>query len=172
MSGKRALIVIDMQNDYLWNDRKPMFGYDTKALVESVNSTIDRHRQESADIIYIAQVFPNIVTNRMFIGFSIKNTEGAKLFDGLDVVSELYFEKNLPSCYTAKKFKSHMAENNYSEIYLCGLDLCGCVGATAESAVKTGAKVFIEEESTGTRFDRNKASKKRERLEKMGVEFI
>lgn len=172
MSGKRALIVIDMQNDYLWNERRPMFNYNTKALVENVNSTIDRHRQEGADIIYIAQIFPNIVTNRMFIGFSIKNTEGAKLFGGLDVVSELYFEKNFPSCYTAKKFKEHMSNKNYSEIYLCGLDLCGCVGATAESAAKTGAKVYIEDESTGKRFDPNKVSKKRESLEKMGVKFI
>lgn len=172
MSGKRALIVIDMQNDYLWNERKPMFNYNTKSLVENVNSTINRHKQEGTDIIYIAQVFPNIVTNRMFIGFSIKNTEGAKLFGGLDIVSELYFEKNLSSCYTAKKFKEHMSDKNYSEIYLCGLDLCGCVGATAESAVKTGAKVFVEYESTGTRFDSQKVVKRREKLEKMGVKFI
>ena len=29
MSDKNALLVIDMQNDYLWEKRKPMFSYDT-----------------------------------------------------------------------------------------------------------------------------------------------
>ena len=33
---KKALLVIDMQNDYLWDKRKPMFSYDTDKLVENV----------------------------------------------------------------------------------------------------------------------------------------
>ena len=32
MAGKKALIVIDMQNDFLWEKRKAMFSYDTAAL--------------------------------------------------------------------------------------------------------------------------------------------
>lgn len=32
MSNKKALIVVDMQNDYLWNRRKKMFSYNTPEL--------------------------------------------------------------------------------------------------------------------------------------------
>jgi len=35
----KALLVIDMQNDYLWDKRKPMFSYDRDALTGSVNVT-------------------------------------------------------------------------------------------------------------------------------------
>ncbi len=38
MSDKKALIVIDMQNDYLWPERKKKFSYDTDTLVGNVNA--------------------------------------------------------------------------------------------------------------------------------------
>ena len=34
----KALLVIDMQNDYLWSKRKDMFSYDTENLVGTRNS--------------------------------------------------------------------------------------------------------------------------------------
>ena len=102
MAEKKALLVIDMQNDYLWPQRKPMFSYDTAALTGAVNRAAQRFAAEGTDVIYIAQMFPNIITNKWFIGFSIKGTPGAELYSGLDVVSELYFEKNLPDTYSSK----------------------------------------------------------------------
>ena len=40
MAVKKALIVIDMQNDYLWDKRKAKFSYDTKALTTQVNNVL------------------------------------------------------------------------------------------------------------------------------------
>ena len=34
------ILVIDMQNDYLWENRKKKFSYNTKVLVDNVNETI------------------------------------------------------------------------------------------------------------------------------------
>ena len=69
MSDKKALVVIDMQNDYLWDKRKPMFSYDSKNLTDSVNSAIAEYKAKGWDVIYVAQMFPNIITNKWFIGF-------------------------------------------------------------------------------------------------------
>lgn len=172
MSDKKALIVIDMQNDYLWAERKPKFSYNTDTLTSNVNDVIHRYENEGADIIYIGQVFPDIITNRMFIGFSIKGSQGAEQYSGLDIVSKLYFEKNLPNTFTSKPFREYMSQKKYSEITVCGLDLCGCVGATAEGALKTGAKVFLVENSTGCRFSTVKAEKRKKELQSKGVKFI
>ena len=54
---KKALLVIDMQNDYLWSKRKEMFSYDTEKLVGNVNQAIEQYQEEGYDIIYIKQ-FP------------------------------------------------------------------------------------------------------------------
>ncbi len=172
MPDKKALIVIDLQNDYLWKERKSMFSYDTDALLSAVNETIHACLNDGYDIIYIAQMFPNLVTNRMFIGFSIKGTEGAKLYSGLDVVSDLYFEKNLPDTYTAKAFRTFMQEQGYTEVAVCGLDECGCVGATAKGAAKTGVKVSLIERATACRFPADKRRKMRDSLEKLGVKYV
>lgn len=172
MTEKKALVVIDMQNDYLWEKRKAMFSYDTKELVGAVNNAVSSYKDKGYDIIYIAQMFPNIITNKWFIGFSIKGTKGAELYSGMNMVSELYFEKNLPDSYSSKAFREHMQQQGYTEVVLCGLDECGCVGATAKGAAKTGVKVFMLSSCIGSRFPRNKIQKMRNSLASLGVEYI
>lgn len=172
MAEKKALVVIDMQNDYLWAQRKPMFSYDTDALVDAVNQAIAAYQAQGSDIIYIAQMFPNLITNKWFIGFSIKGTAGAELFDKLNIVSDLYFEKNLSDAYSAKAFRTHMQQQGYAEVVLCGLDECGCVGATAKGAAKTGVRVSVIESATGCRFSNAKQQKMRAELRKLNVCYI
>ncbi|MBQ9868288.1 MAG: cysteine hydrolase [Ruminococcus sp.] len=172
MAGKKALIVIDMQNDYLWDKRKAKFSYDTKALTAQVNKAAQEFRAQGGDVIYIAQMFQDLPTNRLFIGFSIRGTQGAQLYSGLDVVSKLYFEKSLPNSFTAKKFREFMQQRGYDEIYVCGIDLCGCVGATALGAAKVCGNVFLLQNATGCRYDGKKQSRKKSALERAGVTFI
>ena len=171
MANKKALLVIDMQNDYLGPKRKAMFSYDSAELTASVNRAIHRYQSEGADILYIAHILPNIATNRWFIGFSIKGTEGAKLYDGLDIVSDLYFEKNLSNTYTAKRFREFMKEKQYDEVAICGLDECGCVGKTALGAAKTGVRVVMLENCIGRRFPQDKVRKMREKIKQRGVQY-
>lgn len=172
MNEEKALVVIDMQNDYLWSQRKPKFSYDTDTLVNAVNQAIAAYQAQGYDIIYIAQMFPNLITNKWFIGFSIKGTAGAELYDGLNIVSDLYFEKNLFDAYSAKAFRAHMQQQGYTEVVLCGLDECGCVGATAKGAAKTGVKVSVLERATGCRFPDAKQQKMRAALRSLNVQYI
>ena len=169
MGEKKALIVIDLQNDYLWDKRKPMFTYDTDKLIGNVNRAIAEYKEKGYDIIYIKHILPKILWGA---GFSIKGTEGAELYGGLDIVSDLCFEKNRSDTYTAKAFREHMEMQGYKEVVLCGLDECGCVGATAKGAVKAGVKVSMLEDCIGRRFPEKKVRKMREQLKAIGVEYI
>ncbi len=171
-NSKKALVVIDMQNDYLWKDRKPMFSYNTDELVSSVNRAIADYQNRGYDILYVEQLFPNIVTNRWFIGFSIKGTPGAELFDGLDVVSDHIFEKNLPNSFTASSFRDHVKREGYSDLVLCGLDECGCVGATAKGALKAGLNVTLLESCIGCRFPDARLQKMRASLRAIGAVYV
>lgn len=40
MADRKALVIIDMQNDFLWDKRKAIFSYNTDELVNSVNNAI------------------------------------------------------------------------------------------------------------------------------------
>ncbi|MBR6483623.1 MAG: cysteine hydrolase [Clostridiales bacterium] len=170
--GKKALIVVDMQNDFLWEKRKKMFNYDTEQLTANVNEAISTYKAEGCDIIYIKQYYQNIATNRLIIGFGIKGTEGAEIYSKINIVSDNIFVKYFPNTYTSKEFCRHMEKEGYDEVILCGVDECGCVGATAKGAVKTGVKVSLLKDCTGCRFPDSKEQKMRENLTKRGVNYI
>ncbi len=169
MEERKALLVIDMQNDYLWEKRKPMFSYDTANLVSKVNKAIYFYKEKGYDIIYIKHILSKLLWG---VGFSIDGTEGADMYSGVDMVSDLCFEKNRSDSYSSKKFRKHMEEQAYSEVALCGLDECGCVGATAKGASKTGVKVSMIENCIGRRFPDVKVQKMRKKLRSLGVEYI
>ncbi|MBP3753888.1 MAG: cysteine hydrolase [Lachnospiraceae bacterium] len=169
MTNTKALLVIDLQKDYLWDKRKKMFTYDTDKLVGDVNRLIVSYKEKEYDVIYIKHILPKLLWG---VGFSIKGTEGAELYEGLDIVSDLLFEKNRSDAYTAKAFREYMKNQSYNEIAICGIDECGCVGATAKGAVKTGAKVVMIENCIGSRFPDAKVRKKRDELKALGVKYI
>ncbi len=166
--NKKALLVIDMQNDYLWDKRKAMFSYDTDRLVGDVNRLIESCNEQGYDILYIKHILPRVMWG---VGFSIKGTEGAELYSGLDVVSDFCFEKHQSDAYTAKLFREFMREKDYSEVMICGLDECGCVGATAKGAAKTGVNVFMIENCIGRRFPEEKVQKMRKKLNALGIKY-
>ena len=101
MPDKKAFIIIDLQKDYLWDKRKSMFTYNTDELVGNVNRAIAFYKEAGYDIIYIKHILPKVMWG---VGFSIKGTEGAELYEGLDMVSDLCFEKNRSDSYTSKAF--------------------------------------------------------------------
>jgi nicotinamidase-related amidase len=65
---KIALLVIDMQNDYLWEKRKKQFSYNTPQLVSSVNALIRKYHAEDRDVIYIRHMIHDFPTNRLLFG--------------------------------------------------------------------------------------------------------
>lgn len=168
---KKALLVIDMQNDYLWDNRKKKFDYNTDELVGNVNKTIEKYKNE-CDIIYISHLIQNIITNRLLFGFSIQGTEGAELYSKLNIVSDLKFNKYFGDAFKSKEFKDYMHNKKYDEIMLCGLDQCGCVYHTALGALKETKNVSIIKESTGCRYNSKKLNKKVNKLTSLGVKFI
>ena len=103
---KTALIVIDMQNDYLYEKRKNIFAYNTTELTSAVNGIIHEYNKNGCDVIYIRHIIQNLPTNRLLFGYSIAGTEGAELYSGLDIVSEYCFDKLLGDALTNKNYVS------------------------------------------------------------------
>lgn len=172
MSNKKALIVIDMQNDYLWEKRKKQFSYDTKALTESVNRLIHSFAGEGSDVIYIRHIIQNLPTNRLLFGYSIAGTPGADIYPGVDIVSDLCFDKLLGDALSNQKLREHISRCGYEELHLCGLDRYGCVTATALGAAKRGYKAYILSAGTETVLPEKKVTKQQKRLEKAGITMI
>ena len=168
---EKALLIIDMQNDYLWEKRMQKFSYNTDALIAAVNAAIDTYK-DSADIIYISHLIQNLWTNRLLFGFSIEGTEGAKLYEKLNIVSDLQFNKYFPDAFKTKALKELAAKKQYKELLLCGLDQCGCVYHTALGALNCANSVSILQKATGCRYSEKRLQKTITTLKNKGVQFV
>lgn len=169
---KTALLVIDMQNDYLWEKRKKLFDYNTEKLVSSVNGLIRKYHSDGMDVIYIRHMIHDLPTNRFLFGYSIAGTEGAELYSGLEVVSEYCFDKYFGDALTNRELRKLIQSKGYDMLHLCGLDECGCVTATALGAVKRRIKAAILREGTATVFPEKKVAAAHEKLNKAGICFV
>ena len=169
---KTALIVIDMQNDYLYEKRKKIFAYDAEALTSSVNRLIHEYKDKGCDVIYIRHIIQNLPTNRLLFGYSIAGTEGAELYSGLDIVSEYCFDKLVGDALSNKQLVELVKEKGYDALHLCGLDECGCVTSTALGAAKRGIKAEIIRSGTATVFSGKKVEKAHKKLDKAGIKYI
>ena len=167
-----ALIVIDMQNVYLYEKRKPRFTYDTDKLVGDVNALIHEYRDKGCEVIYIRHIIQNLPTNRLLFGYSIAGTEGAELYSGLDIVSEHIFDKLVGDALSNRQLRELIQQKGIDTLHLCGLDECGCVTSTALGAAKRGIKAEILRKGTVSVFPEKKITKAHEKLQKAGVKFI
>ena len=167
-----ALLVIDMQNDYLYEKRREKFAYDTQKLTDAVNTLIHSYADNGCDVIYVRHIIQNLPTNRLLFGYSIAGTEGAELYGGLDIVSDLVYDKLLGDAFTNKQLLARVKEKSYDEVHICGLDEFGCVASTALGAAKRGISVKIVRSGTATVFPEKKQNGKRKKIEAAGIKYI
>ena len=167
-----VLLVIDMQNDYLYEKRKKNFSYNTQQLVSAVNEITKQYNNSNHDVIYIRHIIQNLPTNRLLFGYSIAGTEGAELYSGLNIVSKYCFDKLLGDALSNKKLLELVRQKEYDELHLCGLDEYGCVAATALGAYRRGIKAVIVRKGTATILPQSKADKVRGKISKAEIQYI
>ena len=171
MSEKTALLVMEMQQDYFWEKRLKKFHFDGDAMTAKVNAAIAQYSAAGADIVYIAQIFPDTPTNHLVFGFNMAGSEGAKLDPRLQIVSDDYFEKNTADVFTDEKIRAFLEEKGYTQLILCGIDLCGGILATAKGARAAGLAVTVLADCSATRLDARKLAETKAALKMCGAEL-
>lgn len=149
---KKALIVLDMQEDYVGEKRnQDMYSYDdTKALIKVINAKIDLYDPEN--VIYYKTVKKNNFINRMIVRYALEGTEGCELVKGMKVVSDNIFEKQQSNAFVKTGLYDFLKENGFGEIEIVGIDGGDSVPMTAQCGVESGFLVEIYKKGVGTIF--------------------
>lgn len=126
---KKALVVIDLQNDITKNYRE---------IIDAVNAVIDWAEKEKLFVIYIRQ--ENIAEGARNFR---PGTRGAELVPELRVVSEHIFVKTKTNALTSEAFAAFIADNEITEFYVCGADATACVKSTCYNMRKAGYTVTV-----------------------------
>ena len=127
--GKKALVVIDLQNDITKNYR---------TIIDRVNQAIDWAVEEKMEVVYIQNYNLSAGTRTFKPG-----TRGAELVPELKVVSGNIFAKSKANSLTSEEFAGFIHQQGIEEFYIAGADAVGCVKSTCYNMAKEGFNVHV-----------------------------
>lgn len=156
---QKALLVIDIQEDYTGSTATPPFPYkNSESLIQTVNLLIHKAVPKNYLIVYIRQEFAGfagkLVSKMLLNGRSIEGNPGAEIDHRINIVSENIFPKPMASAFSNPKFEAFLDAHRITELYLTGLDAEFCVHATGKSAVKRGYQVSIIKDAVAMRAEK------------------
>lgn len=173
---KKALLVIDIQEDYTGAAAKPPFPYkNSEGLITAVNSIIEECVKNNIIVVYIRQEFEGLLgklaSKLMGHGTVIKGSPGAEIDKRINLVSDNCFSKPLPNGFLKTGLEAFLQSQQVDELYLAGLDAQYCVYETAKGAKKLGYKASVITDAVAMR-NEDKWNDQLEKYRKDGINLI
>lgn len=142
--NKRAVIVIDLQKDYLTNGKFALVGID-KAIANVVR-VVEAARSSGDKVIHVRHESPADAP------FFAVGTEGAEIIPAVDPVDgELVITKNYPNAFRQTELKEVLDAETIEDVVLVGAMSHMCIDATSRAAVDLGYNTTIVEDACATR---------------------
>jgi len=154
---KKALVIIDIQNDITKNYRD---------IIGNINQAIEWAVSNQIHVVYIRHEFlPD--NARKFK----PNTYGAELVPELNIVSENIFTKNKGNTLTSEEFTDFISKNEIGEFYIAGADATVCVKSTCYNLLKENYEVTVLSDCI-TSWDKKKIPEMLQYFESKGSKVI
>lgn len=122
MMQKKALVIIDIQNDITKN---------YKDVIGNINQAIDWAVRQGIHVVYIRHENLSAGT-RTFK----PDTQGFAFASDLHIVSEHIFTKSKGNALTSEAFRDFIRNHEIGEFYLAGADAVACVKSTCYNLCK------------------------------------
>lgn len=135
--GKKALIIVDCQNDYFPGGRCPLPGQTDAA--KNIARLLEFSRSKEEDIIHLQHIYKDPKMPYLVEGTpGIEINEYAKPLDGEPVIV-----KHHMNAYRGTRLREHLEETGISEIVMCGSMSQNCVQSTARATMDLGYPLTI-----------------------------
>jgi len=154
---KKALVVIDIQNDITKN---------YKEIIDNINKSIDWAVKNDIHVVYIRHENLSDGT-RTFK----PNTRGAELAPDLKIVSDNIFTKYKGNVLTSEEFADFVTKNEIDEFYITGADAIACIKSTCYNLNKANYKVNVISDCI-TSYDKRKIDEMLRYYESKGSKII
>ena len=158
MLNKIALIVIDMQKDYIGEESR--HNYYPNTLIDKVNERIAIANNNGQMIIYVKNKGKR--KKEIYISDFVK---------GLSIASNFIIEKVKASMFDDDIFFELLKNKDICKIETIGIDGNCCVASSALDAMKLGFSVIFPLEYIGIK-DKQRFIKTKEKLIKANVEIV
>lgn len=129
---KKALIIIDIQNDYFEGGKMPLVGSLEASL--KAKSLLQYFREQKLPVIHIQHL-----SVRDDATFFIQNTKGVEIHDNVTPLdSEPIVQKYYPNSFRETNLKTLLDNLEVTDLVICGMMTSMCVDATTRAAKDLG----------------------------------
>ena len=145
METKKALIIIDIQNDYFEGGANPLIGSDEAS--RNAKNLLKYFREKSRTVIHIQHF-----STRAGSTFFIPNTIGVEIHENVVPISgEKVIAKNYPNSFRETNLLDYLKSNNITDLVICGMMTHMCVDATTRAAKDFGFICVVIGDACATR---------------------
>jgi len=141
----KALVIIDIQNDYFENGTMPLVG----SLEASLNARqiLDKFRADGLPVIHIQHIAASPKAT-----FFLPQTKGAEIHENVKPKSnEKVIIKHYPNSFRETVLLEYLKSNKITELVICGMMTHMCVDATVRAAKDFGFNCVVISDACATR---------------------
>lgn len=142
---KKALIIIDVQNDYFPNGKMELF--ESEKVLIKIKELLNHFRKNN-ELVYFIQH----ISTRKEATFFLPDTIGVEIHNDIKPLkNEKIIQKNFPNSFLKTELQSELEKNSVKELVICGMMTHMCVDTTVRASMDFGYKVTLIKDGCTTR---------------------
>jgi nicotinamidase-related amidase len=145
MEKKKALLIIDIQNDYFEGGANPLVGSFDASI--NAKALLKNFRENFLSVIHIQHF-----SARAGSTFFIPNTKGVEIHENVTpIAGEKIIAKNYPNGFRETDLLDYLKSNNITDLVICGMMTQMCVDATTRAAKDFGFDCIVIGDACATK---------------------
>jgi nicotinamidase-related amidase len=141
----KALLIVDIQNDYFAGGRMELEGSEAASL--KARTLLTAFRDRRLPVVHVQHV-----SARPGATFFLPDTEGVKIHrDVTPMDGEQVVQKHFPNSFRDTALLEHLRRVGVQELVIAGMMTHMCIDATTRAAADLGFKCFLAHDACATR---------------------
>jgi len=140
----RALVIVDIQNDYFPGGRNPLEA--PEAAAAHARELLDAFRASGEPLVHIQHVW-----DAPDAAFMAPGTDGVEIHDSVrPAVGETVIQKANPNSFLDTPLEQHLRDAGVDSLVVCGMMTSMCVDATVRAAADLGFDTTVVHDACTT----------------------
>jgi nicotinamidase-related amidase len=140
----RALLIVDIQNDYFEGGANPLDGPDAAAA--NAARLLASFRAAREQVVHIQHVW-----DEPDASFMVPGTHGVEIHEAVaPLAGEPVIQKAYPNSFRETSLGEHLTKAGVDEVVVCGMMTAICVDATARASADAGYTVTVVHDACAT----------------------
>ena len=177
--GKPALLIIDMQNDFVL-EGKPLRVAGAQAVIPKIQTVLTEFRKWSLPVFHVLRVHrpdgSDVEINRKELfaraPFAVEGTKGAAVIDEIiPLKGEYVLTKTRMSAFIGTELDLILRTLGISTLFICGIQTPNCIRTTVFDGIAYNYPVVLIDDATGASSEEVHRANVRD-MQNIGVRII